>query len=184
MQERASTGRIYIANVDHINEHGAFIPALAPVRQSNLCMEITLPTRPLAFTDDPNGEIALCTLSAFNLGAIRSLESLKEVAFYAVAALDSLLDYQDYPMEAAEVPAKARRSLGIGVTNFAYYPQRMAFVILIPLAINWCMKHSKLSSITFLMPAADLLKQKVSVTGLSRPNTQLVSCRSTITVLH
>lgn len=67
MQERASTGRIYIANVDHINEHGAFIPALAPVRQSNLCMEITLPTRPLAFTDDPNGEIALCTLSAFNL---------------------------------------------------------------------------------------------------------------------
>ncbi|HCD8896459.1 TPA: ribonucleotide-diphosphate reductase subunit alpha, partial [Escherichia coli] len=71
MQERASTGRIYIANVDHINEHGAFIPALAPVRQSNLCMEITLPTRPLAFTDDPNGEIALCTLSAFNLGAIR-----------------------------------------------------------------------------------------------------------------
>lgn len=127
MQERASTGRIYIANVDHINEHGAFIPALAPVRQSNLCMEITLPTRPLTFTDDPNGEIALCTLSAFNLGAIRSLESLKEVAFYAVAALDSLLDYQDYPMEAAEVPAKARRSLGIGVTNFAYYLAKNGF---------------------------------------------------------
>ncbi|HGJ8417563.1 TPA: ribonucleotide-diphosphate reductase subunit alpha, partial [Klebsiella pneumoniae] len=72
-------------------------------------------------TDDPNGEIALCTLSAFNLGALESLADLEEVAFYAVSALDCLLDYQDYPMFAAETPAKARRSLGIGVTNFAYW---------------------------------------------------------------
>lgn len=127
MQERASTGRVYIANVDHMNDHGAFVPEIAPVHQSNLCMEITLPTKPLAFTDDPNGEIALCTLSAFNLGAIRTLDSLKDVAFYAVAALDSLLDYQDYPMAAAEIPAKARRSLGIGVTNFAYYLAKNGF---------------------------------------------------------
>ncbi len=127
MQERASTGRVYIANVDHMNNHGAFVPEIAPVHQSNLCMEITLPTKPLAFTDDPNGEIALCTLSAFNLGAIRTLDSLKDVAFYAVAALDSLLDYQDYPMDAAEIPAKARRSLGIGVTNFACYLAKNGF---------------------------------------------------------
>ncbi|HGP2101609.1 TPA: class 1a ribonucleoside-diphosphate reductase subunit alpha [Salmonella enterica] len=127
MQERASTGRVYIANVDHMNNHGAFVPEFAPVHQSNLCMEITLPTKPLEFTDDPNGEIALCTLSAFNLGAIRTLDSLKDVAFYAVAALDSLLDYQDYPMDAAEIPAKARRSLGIGVTNFAYYLAKNGF---------------------------------------------------------
>ncbi|EBA3920824.1 ribonucleoside-diphosphate reductase subunit alpha [Salmonella enterica] len=127
MQERASTGRVYIANVDHMNNHGAFVPEIAPVHQSNLCMEITLPTKPLEFTDDPNGEIALCTLSAFNLGAIRTLDSLKDVAFYAVAALDSLLDYQDYPMDAAEIPAKARRSLGIGVTNFAYYLAKNGF---------------------------------------------------------
>ncbi|ELG2860192.1 ribonucleoside-diphosphate reductase subunit alpha [Salmonella enterica] len=127
MQERASTGRVYIANVDHINDHGAFDPEIAPVHQSNLCMEITLPTKPLEFTDDPNGEIALCTLSAFNLGAIRSLDTLKDVAFYAVAALDCLLDYQDYPMAAAETPAKARRSLGIGVTNFAYYLAKNGF---------------------------------------------------------
>ncbi|ECZ9743336.1 ribonucleoside-diphosphate reductase subunit alpha [Salmonella enterica subsp. enterica serovar Telelkebir] len=127
MQERASTGRVYIANVDHMNNHGAFVPEIAPVHQSNLCMEITLPTKPLAFTDDPNGEIALCTLSAFNLGAIRTLDSLKDVAFYAIAALDSLLDYQDYPMDAAEIPAKARRSLGIGVTNFAYYLAKNGF---------------------------------------------------------
>ncbi|EEJ7602700.1 ribonucleoside-diphosphate reductase subunit alpha [Salmonella enterica subsp. enterica serovar Kiambu] len=127
MQERASTGRVYIANVDHMNNHGAFVPEIAPVHQSNLCMEITLPTKPLAFTDDPNGEIALCTLSAFNLGAIRTLDSLKDVAFYAVSALDSLLDYQDYPMDAAEIPVKARRSLGIGVTNFAYYLAKNGF---------------------------------------------------------
>lgn len=127
MQERASTGRVYIANVDHMNNHGAFVPEIAPVHQSNLCMEITLPTKPLEFTDDPNGEIALCTLSAFNLGAIRTLDSLKDVAFYAVAALDSLLDYQDYPMDTAEIPAKARRSLGIGVTNFAYYLAKNGF---------------------------------------------------------
>ncbi|MEI6983894.1 ribonucleotide-diphosphate reductase subunit alpha, partial [Klebsiella pneumoniae] len=127
MQERASTGRVYIANVDHMNEHGAFDPKVAPVHQSNLCMEITLPTKPLAFTDDADGEIALCTLSAFNLGALRSLDTLKEVAFYAVAALDSLLDYQDYPMAAAEIPAKARRSLGVGVTNLAYYLAKNGF---------------------------------------------------------
>ena len=121
MQERASTGRIYIANVDHMNTHGAFIESVAPVKQSNLCAEIALPTKPLAYTDDPDGEIALCTLSAFNLGAIDSLEDLEEVAFYAVSALDCLLDYQNYPMLAAEIPAKARRSLGVGVTNFAYW---------------------------------------------------------------
>ncbi|HBW4529369.1 TPA: ribonucleoside-diphosphate reductase subunit alpha, partial [Klebsiella pneumoniae] len=121
MQERASTGRIYIANIDHMNTHGAFDEAVAPIKQSNLCAEIALPTKPLAFTDDPNGEIALCTLSAFNLGALESLADLEEVAFYAVSALDCLLDYQDYPMFAAETPAKARRSLGIGVTNFAYW---------------------------------------------------------------
>ncbi|HFP9309391.1 TPA: class 1a ribonucleoside-diphosphate reductase subunit alpha [Raoultella ornithinolytica] len=121
MQERASTGRIYIANVDHMNTHGAFDETVAPIKQSNLCAEIALPTKPLAYTDDPNGEIALCTLSAFNLGAIESLDELEEVALYAVSALDCLLDYQNYPMLAAEIPAKARRSLGVGVTNFAYW---------------------------------------------------------------
>jgi len=127
MQERASTGRIYIGNADHMNEHSSFIQSIAPVRMSNLCAEITLPTKPLVKTDDPNGEIALCTLSAFNLGAIDSLGDLQEVAFFAVAALDSLLDYQNYPMEAAERGAKARRSLGIGVTNFAYYLAKNGF---------------------------------------------------------
>ncbi|MDR0219065.1 MAG: ribonucleoside-diphosphate reductase subunit alpha [Enterobacteriaceae bacterium] len=121
MQERASTGRIYIQNVDHCNTHSPFDPAIAPVRQSNLCLEIALPTKPLSNINDENGEIALCTLSAFNLGAIENLAELEGLADLAVRALDSLLDYQDYPIIAAKQGSMGRRTLGIGVINFAYY---------------------------------------------------------------
>jgi ribonucleoside-diphosphate reductase alpha chain len=120
MQERAQTGRIYIQNVDHCNTHGAFDPAVAPIKQSNLCMEIALPTAPLDNVNDPNGEIALCTLAAFNLGAFEQLDELDELADLMVRALDSLLDYQNYPVPAA-LHNKQRRTLGIGVTNYAYY---------------------------------------------------------------
>ncbi|EAB8290384.1 ribonucleoside-diphosphate reductase subunit alpha [Salmonella enterica subsp. enterica] len=121
MQERASTGRIYIQNVDHCNTHSPFDPVVAPVRQSNLCLEIALPTKPLHDVNDENGEIALCTLSAFNLGAIKTLDELEELAILAVRALDALLDYQDYPIPAAKRGAMGRRTLGIGVINFAYW---------------------------------------------------------------
>ena len=121
MQERANTGRIYLQNVDHSNTHGAFDQAVAPVRQSNLCMEITLPTKPLYSVQDENGEVALCTLSAVNLGAIESLDELEDITEIIVRALDSLLDYQDYPIKAAEIASMNRRTLGIGVTNLAYY---------------------------------------------------------------
>lgn len=121
MQERASTGRIYLQNVDHCNTHSPFDAKVAPVRQSNLCLEIALPTKPLAHVDDENGEIALCTLSAFNLGAIEHLDDFEELADLAVRALDSLLDYQDYPVPAALHATMNRRTLGVGVINFAYY---------------------------------------------------------------
>ncbi|MFC4699319.1 class 1a ribonucleoside-diphosphate reductase subunit alpha [Glaciecola siphonariae] len=121
MQERASTGRIYLQNVDHCNTHSPFDPKVAPVRQSNLCLEIALPTKPLRNVDDAEGEIALCTLSAFNLGAINSLDDFEELADLSVRALDSLLDYQDYPVPAALTATMGRRTLGIGVINFAYY---------------------------------------------------------------
>ncbi|QIZ76618.1 class 1a ribonucleoside-diphosphate reductase subunit alpha [Ferrimonas lipolytica] len=121
MQERASTGRIYIQHVDHCNTHSPFDPSVAPIKQSNLCLEIALPTKPLQDFNDENGEIALCTLSAFNLGAIDSLDELEELAQLAVRALDSLLDYQDYPVNAARISTMNRRTLGIGVINFAYY---------------------------------------------------------------
>ncbi len=121
MQERASTGRIYLQNVDHCNTHSPFNPEYAPVRQSNLCLEIALPTKPLEHVNDENGEIALCTLSAFNLGAIESLDEFEELADLSVRALDCLLDYQDYPVPAALNATEGRRTLGIGVINFAYY---------------------------------------------------------------
>lgn len=121
MQERASTGRIYIQNVDHCNTHSPFVPEIAPVRQSNLCLEIALPTRPLNDINDENGEIALCTLSAINLGALDNLDELENLADLTVRALDALLDYQDYPINAAKIATMKRRALGIGVINYAYY---------------------------------------------------------------
>ncbi|CAG8998394.1 MAG: Ribonucleoside-diphosphate reductase 1 subunit alpha [Candidatus Celerinatantimonas neptuna] len=121
MQERASTGRIYIQNVDHCNTHSPFDPTKAPVRQSNLCLEIALPTKPLRHVYDEEGEIALCTLSAFNLGAIKNVDEFEELADLAVRALDCLLDYQDYPLPAAKKGSMNRRTLGIGVINYAYY---------------------------------------------------------------
>ncbi|MCF6777688.1 ribonucleoside-diphosphate reductase subunit alpha [Thiotrichales bacterium 19X7-9] len=121
MQERAQTGRIYIHHVDHSNTHSAFNPQVAPIKQSNLCMEITLPTKPLSHAFDDQGEIALCTLSAFNLGKIEKLDELEPLAHLITRALDNLLDYQNYPLIGAEIGAKSRRSLGVGVINFAYY---------------------------------------------------------------
>lgn len=121
MQERASTGRIYVQNVDHCNTHSPFDPSVAPIRQSNLCMEIALPTQPLDNINDESGEIALCTLSGINLGEINQLEDIKEPAELIVRALDTLLDYQDYPVTAAKNGSMKRRTLGIGVINYAYY---------------------------------------------------------------
>ena len=121
MQERAGTGRIYIQNVDHCNTHSPFDPRVAPVHQSNLCMEIALPTKPLDNINDAEGEIALCTLSAFNLGALNNLDELEELADLTVRALDALLDYQDYPVAAARTATMNRRTLGIGIINYAYY---------------------------------------------------------------
>jgi ribonucleoside-diphosphate reductase alpha chain len=121
LQERKDTGRIYIMNVDHANEHGSFIPELAPIRMSNLCCEIDLPTKPLESYDDPNGEISLCTLSAINWGLINHPHEFKKYCNLAVRGLDELLDYQDYPIIAAELSTMARRPLGIGIINLAYF---------------------------------------------------------------
>lgn len=121
MQERASTGRIYIQNVDHCNTHSPFDPSVAPVRQSNLCLEIALPTKPLSNVDDEEGEIALCTLSAFNLGEIKELSDFEDLSDLVIRALDALLDYQDYPLPAARKATMNRRTLGVGVINYAYY---------------------------------------------------------------
>jgi ribonucleoside-diphosphate reductase alpha chain len=124
MQERKDTGRIYLMNVDHANDHGAFIKELAPIRQSNLCCEINLPTKPLNDINDPEGEISLCTLSAINWGKINDPADFERPCTLAVRALDELLDYQDYPVLAAKNSTMARRPLGVGIINLAYWLAR------------------------------------------------------------
>ena len=121
LQERKDTGRIYIMNVDHANDHGAFDPKLAPIRMSNLCCEIDLPTSPLEAYDDHTGEISLCTLSAINWGLINETDEFEKYCDLAVRALDELLDYQHYPIAAAESGTKNRRPLGVGIINLAYF---------------------------------------------------------------
>ncbi len=121
MQERKDTGRIYLMNVDHANSHGAFVEDLAPIRMSNLCCEIDLPTKPLEDINDPDGEISLCTLAAVNWGNVKEPKQFKKLAKILVRALDELLDYQNYPVIAAENSTKNRRPLGIGIINFAYW---------------------------------------------------------------
>ena len=121
MQERKDTGRIYLMNVDHANTHGAFLEDIAPVKQSNLCCEIDLPTKPLNNIDDEEGEISLCTLSAVNWGVIKDFNDMEKVCNLAVRGLDELLDYQEYPVLAAELSTMKRRPLGIGIINFAYW---------------------------------------------------------------
>ena len=121
LQERKDTGRVYLMNVDHANEHGAFIPELAPIRQSNLCCEIDLPTKPLESADDENGEISLCTLSAINWGMINDPSEFEKYCTIAVRSLDALLDYQAYPVPAAQLSTMARRPLGVGIINLAYF---------------------------------------------------------------
>ena len=121
MTERKNTGRIYLMNVDHANDHSSFDTSVAPIKQSNLCCEITLPTKPLTSVHDEEGEIALCTLSAINWGNIKSPEDFKKPCELAVRGLDALLSYQNYPLIAAELATVNRRPLGVGIINFAYW---------------------------------------------------------------
>ena len=118
LKERAETGRIYIMNIDHCNSHSSFIDK---VNMSNLCAEITLPTNPIQHIDDEGGEIATCILSAINIGKIKHLDDMKELCDLSVRALDEIIDYQKYPVKAAENFTKNRRSLGIGYIGLAHY---------------------------------------------------------------
>ena len=118
LKERAETGRIYIMNLDHCNSHSSFKDK---VSMSNLCQEITLPTTPIQDIHDDQGEIALCILSAINVGGLNDLGELEGICDLAVRALEQIIDYQDYPVKAAEVSTKKRRSLGIGYIGLAHY---------------------------------------------------------------
>ena len=121
MEERKNTGRIYLQNVDNCNLHGSFDEKLHPIKQSNLCVEVTLPCKPLTHVFDENGRISICILSAINFGKIKTTSDFESVAELAVRGLDALIDYQGYPVKAAELATREFRPLGIGIINFAYW---------------------------------------------------------------
>jgi ribonucleoside-diphosphate reductase alpha chain len=118
LKERAETGRIYIMNIDHCNSHSSY---LDKINMSNLCMEITEPTTPIQHIDDENGEVATCILSAINVGKLKHFDDMKELCDLSVRALDEIIDYQNYPVKAAENFTKRRRSLGVGYIGLAHY---------------------------------------------------------------
>ena len=159
LTERKDTGRIYLMNVDHANDHGAFLPDRAPIKMSNLCCEIDLPTSPLDASDENVGEISLCTLSAINWGLINDPKDFEKYCNLTVRALDELLDYQGYPVPAAKRGTLNRRPLGVGIINLAYFLAKRglkydesAFEVVDQYAEAW--------SYYLIKASADLAKEK------------------------
>ena len=157
LKERAETGRLYIMNIDHCNSHSSFTDK---VEMSNLCQEITLPTKPLNHIDDENGEIALCILSAVNVGKIRDFEDLEVLCDLAVRSLDELIDFQNYPIRAAEIATRARRSLGIGYIGLAHFLAKQGVNYNDPTA--WKLVHQLTEAFQYYLISAtvDLAKEK------------------------
>ena len=162
MQERKDTGRIYLMNVDHANDHGSFIKEIAPIRQSNLCCEIDLPTKPLTDINDENGEISLCTLAAINWGKIRDTGDFERPCTLAVRALDELLDYQEYPVLAAKNSTMARRPLGVGIINLAYWIARndLSYQNIDSVGLQKLHEYTEAWSYYLIKASVDLAKEK------------------------
>ena len=165
LKERAETGRIYIMNIDHSNSHSSFKDK---VSMSNLCQEITLPTTPIKGIDDPDGEIALCILSAINVGAIGNLNELETLCDLSVRALDEIIELQDYPVKAAEVSTKSRRSLGIGYIGLAHYLAKNGVKYSDPKAWELVDRLSEAFQYNLLRASCDLAEEKGKCEGFER----------------
>ena len=165
LKERAETGRIYIMNLDHCNSHSSFKDK---VYMSNLCQEITLPTRPINHIDDTAGEIALCILSAINVGAINDLSELEGVCDLAVRALDEIIEYQHYPVKAAEISTKARRSLGIGYIGLAHYLAKLDLKYSDPKAWEAVDRLTEAFQYYLLRASCNLAEEKGKCTAFDR----------------
>ena len=165
LKERAETGRIYLMNIDHCNSHSSFKDK---IEMSNLCQEITLPTKPLNHIDDPNGEIALCILSAINVGKVKSDDEFEELCDLSVRGLEELIDYQDYPVVAAEKSTRARRSLGVGFIGLAHYLAKLGFNYDSQEA--WDAVHGLSESFQYylLKSSNEIAKEKGACEGFSR----------------
>ena len=168
MEERKNTGRIYLQNVDNANEHGSFDPKLAPIRQSNLCAEIDLPTKPLTDVNDPEGEISLCTLSAINWGNVRCVEDFEKACDLAVRGLDALLDYQNYPILAAQLSTEKRRPIGVGIINFAYWMAKhdLSYQDITTEGLELVDEYAEAWSYYLIKASADLAVEKGNIPGI------------------
>jgi ribonucleoside-diphosphate reductase alpha chain len=164
MQERKDTGRIYLQNVDHANTHSPFDEAVAPVKMSNLCAEIDLPTVPLTDINDANGRIALCTLSAINWGNVRQPGDFEKMCRLAVRGLDALLSYQNYPVLAAELATQEFRPLGVGIINFAYFLAKNDVSYSDPDALALVDEYAEAWSYYLLKASADLAEEQGACT--------------------
>ena len=156
MNERKDTGRIYLQNVDHANTHSPFKEEIAPVKMSNLCCEIDLPTVPLKDVNDEDGRIALCTLSAINWGNVKSPHDFEKMCRLAVRGLDALLSYQNYPVRAAELATEEFRPLGVGIINFAYFLAKNDVSYSDPKALVLVDEYAEAWSYYLLKASADL----------------------------
>ena len=165
LKERAETGRIYIMNLDHCNSHSSFKDK---VSMSNLCQEITLPTTPIQHVDDEQGEIALCILSAVNVGALNDLSELENICDLSVRALEQIIDYQNYPVKAAEVSTKKRRSLGIGYIGLAHYLAKNGVKYSDPKAWDLVDKLSEAFQYQLLRASCNIAKEKGKCEGFER----------------
>ena len=164
MQERKDTGRIYLQNVDHANTHSPFDEAVAPVKMSNLCAEIDLPTVPLTDINDANGRIALCTLSAINWGNVRQPGDFEKMCRLAVRGLDALLSYQNYPVLAAELATQEFRPLGVGIINFAYFLAKNDVGYSDSAALELVDEYAEAWSYYLLKASADLAEEQGACT--------------------
>ena len=165
LKERAETGRIYVMNIDHSNSHSSFKDK---VSMSNLCQEITLPTTPIKSIDDPEGEIALCILSAINVGAIGNLSELEGLCDLSVRALDEIIELQDYPVKAAEVSTKSRRSLGIGYIGLAHYLAKNGVKYSDPKAWELVDRLSEAFQYYLLRASCDIAEEKGKCSAFDR----------------
>lgn len=164
MQERKDTGRIYLQNVDHANTHSPFDEMVAPVKMSNLCAEIDLPTVPLRDVNDEDGRIALCTLSAINWGNVKSPHDFEKMCRLAVRGLDALLSYQNYPILAARLATEEFRPLGIGIINFAYFLAKNDVSYSDPRALPLVDEYAEAWSYYLIKASADLAEEQGACT--------------------
>ena len=165
LKERDETGRVYIMNIDHANSHSSFKDK---VSMSNLCQEITLPTTPIQHIDDDQGEIALCILSAINVGTLKDINELENLCNLSVRALDQIIDYQDYPVKAAEVSTKSRRSLGIGYIGLAHYLAKNGVKYSDPKAWELVDRLSEAFQYYLLRASCDLAEEKGKCSAFDR----------------